>query len=98
MQFYQIYGVIFCEICLLMYGVIHDMIVSSKERRIWKMTRTALVRNSETKNLKIFRADDYRSQSEMAQDLRGNGFRVLKIWNEDKADSEIDNWELLNRK
>ncbi|NBI73101.1 hypothetical protein D3Z50_19030 [Clostridiaceae bacterium] len=62
------------------------------------MTRTALVRNSETKNLKILRADDYRTQSEMAQDLRGNGFRVLKIWNENKTDSEVDNWELLNRK
>ena len=36
--------------------------------------------------------------SEFAQDLRGNGFRVLKIWNEDKTDSEVDNWELLNRK
>lgn len=62
------------------------------------MTRTALVRNSETKNLKIFRADDYRTQSEFAQDLRGNGFRVLKIWNENKTDSEVDRWELLNRK
>lgn len=62
------------------------------------MVRTALVRNSETKNLKMFRADDYRTQSEMAQDLRGNGFRVLKIWNENKTDSEVDRWELLNRK
>lgn len=35
------------------------------------MTRTALARNSKTKNLKIFRADDYRTQTEMAQDLRG---------------------------
>lgn len=55
------------------------------------MIRTALVRNSETKNLKIFRADDYRTQSEMAQDLRGNGYRVLKIWNENKTDSEVEN-------
>lgn len=62
------------------------------------MIRTALVRNPQTKNLEIFRADDYRTQAEMAQDLRGNGFRVLKIWNEDKTDSEVDRWELLNRK
>ena len=62
------------------------------------MTRTALVRNSVTKNLKIFRSNEYRTQSEFARDLRGNGFRVLKIWNEDKTDSEVDNWELLNRK
>lgn len=62
------------------------------------MVRTALVRNSETKNLKIFRVDDYSSQSEMAQDLRGNGYKVLKIWNGNKTDSEVDNWELLNRR
>lgn len=62
------------------------------------MTRTALVRNSTTKNLKIFRSSDYNTQAEMAQDLRGNRFRVLKIWNENKTDSEVDNWELLNRK
>lgn len=62
------------------------------------MIRTALARNSETKNLKIFRADDYRTQSEFAQDLRGNGYKVLKIWNGNKTDSEVDNWELLNRK
>lgn len=62
------------------------------------MIRTALARNKNTKNLKIFHTDDYRTQTEMAQDLRGNGFRVLKIWNEDKTDSEVDNWELLNRK
>lgn len=46
------------------------------------MTRTALVRNSATKNLKIFRAEDYRTQPEMAQDLRGNGTienRFIKI-------------------
>lgn len=62
------------------------------------MIRTALARNSETKNLKIFRSGDYRTKSEFAQDLRGNGFRVLKIWNENKTDSEVDKWELLNRK
>lgn len=61
------------------------------------MTRTALVRDSE-RNLRIFRYSDYASQAEMAQDLRGNGFRVLKIWNGDKTDSEVDTWEFLNRK
>ena len=62
------------------------------------MIRTALVRNSKTKDLKIFRSNDYKTQSEFAQDLRGNGFKVLKIWNENKTDSEVDNWEFLNRK
>lgn len=62
------------------------------------MTRTALARNSATRNLKIFRSNEYRTQSEFAQDLRGNGFRVLKIWNGNKIDSEVGRWELLNRK
>ena len=34
----------------------------------------------------------------MVQDLRGNGYSVLKIWNGKMTDSEVDNWELLNRK
>lgn len=62
------------------------------------MIRTALARNSKTKNLKIFRSNDYGTQSEMARELRGNGFRVLKIWNGYKTDSEVDHWEWLNRK
>lgn len=71
---------------------------SSNEQRIGEMIRTALARNSVTRNLKILRSNEYRTQSEFAQDLRGNGFRVLKIWNEDKADSAVNKWELLNRK
>lgn len=61
------------------------------------MMRTALVRDNNG-NLRIFRYDDYESQTEMANDLRGNGFKVLKIWNGNKTDSEVDYWELLNRK
>ena len=34
----------------------------------------------------------------MAQDLRGNGFKVLKVWNGDASDAEVDEWEFLNRK
>ena len=58
---------------------------------------TALVRN-EAGNLSVKRYDDYRTQKEFADDLRCNGFKVLKIWNGYKADWEIDNWELVNRK
>ena len=58
---------------------------------------TALVRN-EAGNLSVKRYDDYRTQKEFAEDLRCNGFRVLKIWNGNKSDAEIDNWEMLNRK
>lgn len=58
---------------------------------------TALVR-AEAGNLSVKRYDDYRTQKEFAEDLRRNGFRVLKIWNCNKSDAEIDNWEMRNRK
>lgn len=59
--------------------------------------RTALVR-TESKNLKVIRYDDYRSNAEFATDLRGNGYKVLKIWKGYKSDAEVDEWEYFNRK
>ena len=59
--------------------------------------RTALVRTIDG-NLKTIRDDYYTSQNEMAEDLRGNGYKVLKIWNGNKTDAEVDSWEFLNRK
>lgn len=62
------------------------------------MIRTALVRDC-NKNLKIIRDKDfYKNQKEFAEDLRGNGYRVLKIWNANLTDSQCDEWELFNRK
>ena len=61
------------------------------------MMRTALVRTP-SGNLRVVRYDDYRTQAEMREDLVGNGYRVLKIWNGYKTDAEIDNWDLLNRR
>lgn len=58
---------------------------------------TALVRQSNG-NLKIFRYDDYKNAREMEEDLRGNGYRVLKVWSGYKSDAEVDRWEFLNRK
>lgn len=58
---------------------------------------TALVRN-ENGNLSVKRYDDYRTQQEFADDLRANGFKVLKIWNGNKSDAEVDAWELVHRK
>lgn len=58
---------------------------------------TALVRN-ERGNLSVKRYDDYNTQREFADDLRCNGFRVLKIWSGIKSDAEVEEWELINRK
>ena len=58
---------------------------------------TALVRKPDG-NLKIMRYDDYNTAKEMEEDLRGNGYRVLKIWNGYKSDAEVDRWEFINRK
>lgn len=59
--------------------------------------RTALVRTAGN-NLKVFRKEDYRTNAEFAEDLRGNGFKVLKVWKGYKTEAEIDRWELVNRK
>lgn len=59
--------------------------------------RTALVRTSEG-NLKVIRDDFYNTNKEFEEDLRGNGYRVLKVWKGDKTDQEVDRWELMNRK
>ena len=59
--------------------------------------KTALVRTKEG-NLKIIRDDYYKTNKEFEEDLRGNGYKVLHIWNKDMKDTEVDDWEFLNRK
>lgn len=59
--------------------------------------KTALVRTQEN-NLKIIRDDFYRTNDEMSMDLRGNGFKVLKVWNGNISDIDVENWEFMNRK
>lgn len=59
--------------------------------------RTALIRDNNN-NFRVFRYDDYNTNKDMEEDLRGNGFRVLKVWKGNKTDAEVDYWELLNRK
>lgn len=59
--------------------------------------RTALVRMSNG-NLKIMRFDDYKTNAEFADDLRGNGYKVLKVWKGHKSEREVDDWVLFNRK
>jgi hypothetical protein len=59
--------------------------------------KTALVKN-EKGNLKIFRNDEYKTLKEFENELKGNGFKVLKVWNGNKTNMEIEEWEFLNRK
>lgn len=61
-----------------------------------KVMRTALVKNENGLSVKHY--DDYTSQKEFAEDLRGNGYRVLKIWNGYITNEEADKWEFLHRK
>ena len=59
--------------------------------------KTALARN-EAGNLSIIRDDYYSTNAEMAQELRANGFKVLKVWDGNISDREVEEWEFLNRK
>lgn len=61
-----------------------------------KKEMTALVRING--NLKVMHDDWFEKQSDFANELRANGFRVLKIWTGYKTEAECDRWELLNRK
>ena len=59
--------------------------------------KTALARNTDG-NLAIIRNDYYSTNSEMAQELRANGFKVLHVWNGNVSDHDVEEWEFLNRK
>lgn len=58
--------------------------------------KTALVRPNG--NLQIIRNDYYSTNKEMVTELKSNGYKVLKVWNGNKSDSCVDEWERLNRK
>ena len=58
---------------------------------------SALIRTA-SGYLKVIHDDFYSTQKEFAMDLRGNGFKVLKIWKGYKTNSECDEWEFMNRK
>lgn len=57
--------------------------------------RTALVRGEN--GLSVKRYDDYTSNKEFADDLRGNGYKVLKVWASYKTNEEVEAWEFMNR-
>lgn len=61
-----------------------------------KVMRTALVR-TDINCHKVMRYDDYETQKAFAEDLRGNGYKVLKIWNGNISDAEVEQWHFLNR-
>lgn len=61
------------------------------------MIRTALVKYSD-KSKTIIRKEGYKNQKEFKEDLIGNGCTVIKIWNGNKTNEEVDEWEFLNRK
>ena len=58
---------------------------------------TALVRKPDG-NLKVMHDDWYKNQKDFAEELRANGFKVLKVWYGYKSDAEADEWEMLHRK
>ena len=58
--------------------------------------RTALVKGNNGYSVK--RYDDYDSNKAFADDLRGNGYKVLKVWAHNASESEINEWQMMNRK
>ena len=66
------------------------------ERGKQKMIKTALIKLNG--NLKIIRDEYYSTNKEFENELRANGYKVLKVWNGNKSDKEIEKWEFYNRK
>lgn len=58
---------------------------------------TALVRDKRGV-LSVRHSIDCHSMKEYAQELRGNGFRVLKIFKGYVSDVEVSDWQYYNRK
>ena len=61
------------------------------------MMRTAVVRDSNG-SLQIKRYDDYKSNAEFAEDLRGNGDKVLEVLKGHKSEQGGDDLVLFNKK
>ena len=60
-------------------------------KKIWALYRIA-------PNQTMFRMfDDYRSQSELATDLRCNGYKVVKMWSKPITMDEAADWEHFHR-
>lgn len=59
--------------------------------------KTALVKNAEG-NHEVIRKDCYRTNKEFATDLRGNGYKVVKVWDGDVSDDAASDWFVENRK
>lgn len=59
--------------------------------------KTALIRKTNG-NLKTIRDEYYRTNKDFEMDLRGNGYKVLKVWDANKTDKDIEKWEYYNRK
>lgn len=74
---------------------------------LWELTEkfeketcdyTALVRDKKSGAYSIKRVSGYHNMKELSDDLRGNGFRVTKIFKGNVSDIEVADWHFYNRK
>ena len=61
------------------------------------MMMTALVRNANG-DLKVKHDEYFTNQKDFADELRANGFKVLKTWRGEKTRAEVEDWEFFNRR
>ena len=59
---------------------------------------TALVRSKNNGYSVRHASYDYHSMKELAEELRGNGFKVAKIFVGYVSDVEVSDWQYYNRK
>ena len=59
--------------------------------------KVAFVKETQTRTKRITDNSGI-SNKEFAKDLRGNGFKVIKIFSYDATFEDFNNWEYMNRK
>ena len=56
------------------------------------MNYIALVKDTDTKTIKIINGDDYKTKKAFESDLRGNGYKIRFITTEEKFDEDCEKY------
>ena len=76
------------------YGIVYITKQGTQNKGVNSMNTAFYKINNQTKRM----VDNELTQKELAQELRDNGFKVIKIFKGDVDFNTFEKWEFLNRK
>ena len=76
------------------YGIVYITKQGTQNKGVNSMNTAFYKINNQTKRM----VDNELTQKELAQELRDNGFKVIKIFKGDIDFNTFEKWEFLNRK